>query len=233
MQQALGVMGDQAIMIGITFALGVAGILGLFMALFWPRRWHLPFRAEVAFIVILAGLVVFADRNSAQTYRAYEAGLTSMPALSGQVAEGQPAGDFDRRITAYAFQWGFVFFDESGAASRNAVKVAPGAKVLFTIAANDVIHGFNIPAAGMTTELEPGKVRGIWIRAPEAPGKYLIQCLNYCGLGHAQMKAWLVVGEDGEAPPASMPGMPSTPEMPGMPTPASPAAPDHAAPNHN
>ena len=36
----------------------------------------------------------------------------------------------------------------------------------------------------------------MWIRAPEAPGKYLIQCLNYCGLGHSQMKAWLVVRDD-------------------------------------
>ena len=204
MQYALGLMGNQAIMIGITFALGVAGILALFMALFWPRRWRLKYRVEIGFVVLLIGLVVYADRNSAETYQAYEAGLSAGEGLSGEVADGQSARDFDRRITVYAFQWGFVFFDEAGAASRNAVKVAPGAKVLFTIGANDVIHGFNIPAARLTTELEPGSTRGIWIRAPEAPGKYLIQCLNYCGLGHAQMKAWLVVGDD-ESPPPAMP----------------------------
>ncbi len=62
--------------------------------------------------------------------------------------------------------------------------------------ANDVIHGFNIPAARLTTEFDPGDTRAVWIRAPEVPGKYLIQCLNYCGLGHAQMKAWLVVDDD-------------------------------------
>ncbi len=201
MQQALGLMGDQAIMIGITFAMGIAGIAGLFMALFWPRRWRLPYRVEIGFIVVLAGIVIYADRNSAQTFQAYEAGLETQQALSGQVAAGQEGAAFDRRIAVYAFQWGFLFFDEDGAASRNAVKVAPGAKVLFSIAANDVIHGFNIPAARMTTELEPGRVQSIWIQAPQAPGKYLIQCLNYCGLGHTQMKAWLVVGDD--APPAA------------------------------
>ena len=58
-----------------------------------------------------------------------------------------------------------------------------------------MIHGFNIPAAGITAEYEPGEERDLWIRAPETPGKYLIQCLNYCGVGHAQMKAWLVVRE--------------------------------------
>ncbi len=73
--------------------------------------------------------------------------------------------------------------------------VKPGEKVLFRLFANDVIHGFNIPAAGITAEFDPGRERDLWIRAPEEPGKYLIQCLNYCGVGHAQMKAWLVVEE--------------------------------------
>ncbi len=58
---------------------------------------------------------------------------------------------------------------------------------------NDVIHGFNIPVANITAEIDPGDVRELWIRAPSKPGKYLIQCVNYCGVGHAQMKAWLVV----------------------------------------
>ena len=68
---------------------------------------------------------------------------------------------------------------------------------MFRIFGNDVIHGMNIPVVGITAEVEPGVERDIWIRAPEIPGKYLIQCLNYCGVGHAQMKAWLVVeGEE-------------------------------------
>ena len=54
----------------------------------------------------------------------------------------------------------------------------------------------------MTTEFEPNEVRYIWILAPKKPGKYLIQCLNYCGLGHAQMKAWLVVGNASAEPEA-------------------------------
>ena len=196
MQQALGLMGDQAMMFGITIALGVGGIAALFLALFWPRRWRLRYRVEVGFVLLLAGLAVYADFNSAATYQAYEAVLPGEVSVSGKVADGA-AEAFDRDIRVFAYQWGFVFLDEQDAASRNAVKVAPGDKVLFRIMANDVIHGFNVPVARMTTEFEPGETRAIWIRAPEAPGKYLIQCVNYCGLGHAQMKAWLVVaGED-------------------------------------
>lgn len=195
MQQALGLMGNQALMVSIMFALGIAGIVALFLAVFLPRRWHMAYRMELGFVVLLAALAVFADYDSAATYRTYEAGLSGGGAVSGEAAQGAEAAEFDRRITVYAFQWGFVFLDEEGAASRNAVRVEEGEKVLFTIVSNDVIHGFNIPAARITTEFEPGEKRQIWIRAPDKPGKYLIQCLNYCGLGHAQMKAWLVVGD--------------------------------------
>ncbi len=198
MQHALGLMGDQAIIVAITGALGVAGILALFMSVFWPTRWRLRYRAEVGFIAILVVMVVYADYTSTATYKAYEANLPGEAALSGEIAFDARAAGFDRQVKVYAFQWGFVFLDEQGAASRNAVRVEPGEKVLFNIASNDVIHGFNIPVARMTTEFEPGEFRSIWIRAPEKPGKYLIQCLNYCGLGHSQMKAWLVVGGGGQ-----------------------------------
>ncbi len=195
MQQALGLMGDQSMMVAITGALGVAGVLSLFLAVFWPPRWRLKYRAEVGFVAVLLVLVFYADYRSTAAYEAYEADLPDHAALSGEIAFDAKAAGFDRQIGVYAFQWGFVFLDEHGGVSRNAVRVGPGEKVLFNIASNDVIHGFNIPVARMTTEFEPGEFRSIWIRAPEKPGKYLIQCLNYCGLGHSQMKAWLVVGD--------------------------------------
>lgn len=193
MQNALGLLGNQALMFSITVALGIAGVLALFMALFWPRRWHLKYRIEVVFLAFLVVLVAYADIDSTNTYKAYEAVLPRGEALKANVPVDLAI--FDRSIRVYAFQWGFVFLDEKGEASRNAIRVAPGDRILLTILSNDVIHGLNVPVAGLTTELEPGEVRLVWIRAPDRPGKYLMQCLNYCGLGHAQMKAWLVVGD--------------------------------------
>lgn len=200
MQHALGLLGHEALMFAIMVALGIAGVAALLMALFWPRRWQLKYRIEVVFVALLAALAVYADIDSANTYRAYESQLPN-EAMGGKphaVKSGD--ADFDRKIRVLAFQWGFLFLDEEGAASRNALRVGPGEKVLFSIMSNDVIHGMNIPVARLTTEFEPGEVRKVWIRTPNQPGKYLMQCLNYCGLGHAQMKAWLVVGpESGSA----------------------------------
>lgn len=180
----------------VMVALGIGGIISLFAALFLPRRWHLPYRAEVFFVLLLVFLGIYADYQSTATYTAYEARFSPGHQTLKSETVGSSQKSFDRSIRVYAFQWGFLFFDESGKVSRNAVKVGPNQLVLFTLASNDVIHGFNIPAAHITTELEPDELRSIWIRTPETPGKYLIQCMNYCGLGHAQMKAWLVVAQE-------------------------------------
>ena len=192
MQHALGLSGDAATMFAIMVALGVAGLAALFMALFWPRRWHMSLRIEVIFAFILTAIVIYGDLNSSATFKAYEADLQRIE-NTGFVPQGAELEAFDSVVTVLAFQWGFIFLDGDGVASRNAMVAKPGEKILFRILANDVIHGFNIPAVKLITEVDPGSVRLVWIRAPETPGRYLIQCVDYCGVGHAQMKAWLVV----------------------------------------
>lgn len=187
-------------MFAIMVALGIAGIVVLFMALFWPKRWRVSYRIEVVFALLLVALAIFADNNSAQTYHAYQAALPAQQ-ISGTAA-GEPDQAFDRVVTVYTYQWGFIFINPDGTGSRNAMIARPGEKILFRILSNDVIHGFNIPAARIITEVDPGGVRSVWIRAPEVPGKYLVQCVDYCGVGHHQMKAWLVVEDAGGHPHA-------------------------------
>ncbi len=202
MQHALGLSGEAATMFAIMVALGVAGVAALFMALFWPRRWRMSLRIEVVFAFILTAIVIYGDYKSSATFHAYESVLPAAE-TSGVMYGGILSGDgesaaFDRTVTVLTFQWGFIFFEGDGVASRNAMVAKPGERILFRILANDVIHGFNIPAVKLITEVDPGGTRLVWIRAPETPGRYLIQCVDYCGVGHAQMKAWLVVEGEGE-----------------------------------
>ena len=190
MENALGLSGYQATMMLIVFVVLGLGIAALFAALFTSFRWKLKYWMEGAFVVLLLVIVWYGDKRSTEIYTAYQSQIGEAGELSVETAA---AGNFDRELRVIAFQWGFAFITDDDEISRNAAVVKPGEKVLFRLFANDVIHGFNIPASGITAEFDPGKERDIWIRAPEAPGKYLIQCLNYCGVGHAQMKAWLVV----------------------------------------
>ncbi len=197
MENALGIWGPQAIMMAITASFTVLGLVMLFAAILMKRRWKPSYSFEFAFIAVMLGLVWYADKLSVGTYSAYQQNLEEgTKKVSGNY---DPAKDqvFDREFEVIAFQWGFGFINEDQEISRNAVVVEPGQKVLFKIVSNDVIHGFNIPVAQITAEIDPDDRREVWIKAPDEPGKYLIQCVNYCGVGHAQMKAWLVV-EGGE-----------------------------------
>ena len=198
MENALGISGPQATLMAITASFTVLGMVMLLAAMLMKRRWKPSYAFEFGFIAIMIGLVFYADWSSVNTYTAYQADLNAEERMvSGEyVGEGEAA--FDRVITVIAFQWGFAFINEDDEISRNAAVVHPGEKVLFKIVSNDVIHGFNIPVARITAEIDPDEKREMWIRAPDEPGKYLIQCVNYCGVGHTQMKAWLVVQEGAE-----------------------------------
>lgn len=202
MENALGISGPQAVMMAITAGFTFLGLVMLLAAVFMKKRWRPSYTFELAFIGLMLGLAVYADRLSFGTYAAYQENLNAEEkTVSGNyVGEGEAA--FDRVVTVIAFQWGFAFIDEEKRVSRNAVAVKPGEKILFKIVSNDLIHGFNIPVARITAEIDPDGKREVWIRAPDKPGKYLIQCVNYCGVGHTQMKAWLVV--KGDAPTAEL-----------------------------
>ncbi len=194
MENALGLSGGQATLIAITAGFTILGLVGLAAAMFMEKRWKVSYSFEFLFIIGMLVLVYYADWNSKTTYKAYQAELRQWEEVAGTpLAKEDRKGVFDQVINVAAFQWGFAFINENNELSRNAAIVQPGEKVLFRVMSNDVIHGFNIPVANIVAEIDPGDVRELWIRAPDKPGKYLIQCVNYCGVGHAQMKAWLVV----------------------------------------
>ena len=205
MENALGISGGQATLMAITIALTVLGLVGLAAAILMERRWKVKYSLEFVFIAALLAMVFYADWSSNKTYTAYQKDLSSGESVSGKIVGNKDwEKKFDRVLTVVAFQWGFAFITAENEISRNAAIVKPGERVLFKVVSNDVIHGFNIPALSYTAEIDPGDVRELWIRAPKKPGKYLIQCVNYCGVGHAQMKAWLVV--EGDVPTAELNG---------------------------
>lgn len=198
MENALGIWGPQAVMMAITASFTILGLIMLLAAVLMKKRWRPSYTFELGFVALMLGLAYYADQLSVETYAAYQENLNAEEKMvSGNyVGDGEAA--FDRVITVIAFQWGFGFINEDNQISRNAVVVKPGETILFKIVSNDMIHGFNIPVAQITAEIDPGDKRELWIRAPDRPGKYLIQCINYCGVGHALMKAWLVVQGDAE-----------------------------------
>ncbi len=206
MENALGIWGPQALMMAITASFTILGMVMLLAAVLMKRRWKPSYTVEFVFVGVMIALAYFGDLSSYTTYSAYQENLNAEEKMVSGNYTGEGEDAFDRVYTTIAFQWGFAFINEDDEISRNAAIVKPGEKVLFKIVSNDVIHGFNIPVAQITAEIDPDDKREIWIKAPDEPGKYLIQCVNYCGVGHAQMKAWLVVEEPAQTAALSSTG---------------------------
>jgi cytochrome c oxidase subunit 2 len=68
----------------------------------------------------------------------------------------------------------------------------------FEITSVDVNHAFNIPDFTVLMDAIPSRVNTAWV-VPDKAGEYLIQCREYCGFSHYQMRAKLVVEEPSKA----------------------------------
>ncbi len=64
----------------------------------------------------------------------------------------------------------------------------------FEIMSKDVIHSFNIHDYVVLMDAVPGRVNTVWF-APDAVGTHDIQCREYCGLIHYNMRGTLYVEE--------------------------------------
>ena len=64
----------------------------------------------------------------------------------------------------------------------------------FEITATDVNHSFNIHDYVVLLDAIPGRVNTVWF-APDALGVHDIQCREYCGLIHYNMRGTLYVEE--------------------------------------
>ena len=108
-----------------------------------------------------------------------------------------PGGDAPREVRVRVHAWGF---------SPGVVRVRPGQSIRFAVVSDDVTHGFAINELGLNLPLRPGReVRSPSIAMELPEGTYTTHCSTFCGLGHASMKARLVVGAPGPAPAARAP----------------------------
>ncbi len=95
-------------------------------------------------------------------------------------------------INVTARQWLYQFQYPDGRKSINEVRVPVGQAVKFNLTSADVLHGFYLPAFRIKQDAVPGRYTYVWLRAAN-PGSYDIFCTQYCGVGHSQMRAKLIV----------------------------------------
>lgn len=95
-------------------------------------------------------------------------------------------------IETYAQMYSWIFVYPDGKETENEIVVPMGRPVRLNVTSEDVIHGLFIPAFRIKVDAVPGVNTYAWFY-PEKPGRFFVQCTEFCGVGHADMNAVLRV----------------------------------------
>ncbi len=125
--------------------------------------------------------------------------------------------DVSMRVKVIGHQWWWEFqYPGLGVVTANELHIPVGEVVAFDLESADVIHSFWVPKLAGKQDAVPGRSNPLWVKA-DAPGTYLGQCAELCGIQHAQMRLRIVVQEKAQfdqwvkdqRTPVSAPGAPA------------------------
>jgi cytochrome c oxidase subunit 2 len=97
-----------------------------------------------------------------------------------------------KTIKVIGQQWFWTFEHDDGRKEIGELHLTQGVPYRFEIVSQDVIHDFNVPDFTVLMDAVPGRVNTLW-NVFDVPGQYVIQCREYCGLLHYNMRAKLFV----------------------------------------
>ena len=92
-------------------------------------------------------------------------------------------------VVAKQWMWSFAYPDGSG--SNGTLYVPVGQPVKLVMTSRDVIHSFYVPEFRDKRDVIPGRSTTTWFEV-DHPGRWLIECAEYCGAGHSTMRAEVV-----------------------------------------
>ena len=174
--------------------------------------WNFWYWMSIFFTVLITGLIVLfsiryrhsktrtiADPSPSHN-NALEATWTLIPLIIVMVMfalgfteymnmNSPPADSYNIHVIAQKWSWTFVY--ENGAIS-NTLYLPQNRPVKLNMTSKDVLHGFWIPDLSIQRDVVPGRIMTTWVEATKS-GTYWLQCAEYCGNGHSEMRAPVVV----------------------------------------
>ena len=95
-------------------------------------------------------------------------------------------------VTVVAKQWMWKTQHRDGRREINELHVPLGEPVLLTLASEDVIHSFFVPAFRVKQDVVPGRYTRLWFTATQL-GEFPLFCSEFCGSQHSLMTGRVVV----------------------------------------
>ena len=106
-----------------------------------------------------------------------------------------PGESMEIQVSAKQWLWGFEYPD--GSRTANEVHVPVNKPVRFIMTSEDVLHDFFVPDMRVKADIIPGRYTEIWF-TPTVLGKHVATCAEYCGKGHSDMHATLLVDNEAD-----------------------------------
>ncbi|MFQ5873337.1 MAG: cytochrome c oxidase subunit II, partial [Dehalococcoidia bacterium] len=100
-------------------------------------------------------------------------------------------------VTVEGFQWGWKFTYPNGKEVIGELRVPVGEVVVLQITSVDVFHNLGVVDFKIKGDAIPGRVNTLWFD-PQETGVYEMLCFEFCGVGHTEMRANLIVMDSGE-----------------------------------
>jgi cytochrome c oxidase subunit 2 len=97
-------------------------------------------------------------------------------------------------VYVVARQWMWKLQHAEGPSEINELHVPIGRPIRLTMASQDVIHSFFVPAFRIKMDVVPGRYSTAWFQ-PTRTGEYHLFCAEYCGTKHSGMTGRVVVME--------------------------------------
>jgi cytochrome c oxidase subunit 2 len=95
-------------------------------------------------------------------------------------------------VTVVAKQWMWKAQHRNGRREINELHVPLGEPVVVTLASEDVIHSFFVPAFRLKQDVVPGRYTRLWFTATQL-GEFPLFCSEYCGSQHSLMTGRIIV----------------------------------------
>jgi cytochrome c oxidase subunit II len=104
-----------------------------------------------------------------------------------------PSDALEIQVTAKKWIWQFEY--PGGIRTLNELHVPLGRPVKLIMSSEDVIHSFFVPSFRLKQDVLPNRYTQLWFEPTQA-GVHQIFCAEYCGKGHSDMLARMVVEDD-------------------------------------
>jgi cytochrome c oxidase subunit 2 len=95
-------------------------------------------------------------------------------------------------IEIVGHQWWWEATYPDGQVTANEIHVPSDRSIGFNLNTADVLHSFWVPQLFGKQDLLPGRTNTLWF-TPEVEGRFFGQCVEFCGISHANMRLEMIV----------------------------------------